>query len=134
MSMICKFVLEKRKSEEWRSGLVEGAKRSIYPVLFYLFSNIDALKQRAYLAKYLVKVEIPSDVHDVDTQEMQNELAQLMERFKVTHASVLDVQQDTLLIEDIKADLKSMTLEKEVLSRKIEKTMKKIENLPSLKR
>ncbi|KHJ91325.1 hypothetical protein OESDEN_08814 [Oesophagostomum dentatum] len=47
--------------EEWRSGLVEGAKRSIYPVLFYLFTNVDALKQRAYLAKYLVKVGIPEE-------------------------------------------------------------------------
>ncbi|KIH63137.1 hypothetical protein ANCDUO_06565 [Ancylostoma duodenale] len=42
--------------EEWRSGLVEGAKRSVYPVLFYIFSNVEILKQRAYLAKYLVKV------------------------------------------------------------------------------
>ncbi|KHJ78241.1 hypothetical protein OESDEN_22139, partial [Oesophagostomum dentatum] len=70
----------------------------------------------------------------MDTAQLQNDLAQLMETFKATHASVLDVQQDTMFIEDIKADLKSMTLEKEVLSRKIEKTQKKIENLPGLKR
>lgn len=42
--------------EEWRAGLVEGAKKSIYPVLLYLFSNVDMLKQRAYLARYLIQV------------------------------------------------------------------------------
>ncbi|EYB93694.1 hypothetical protein Y032_0179g700 [Ancylostoma ceylanicum] len=120
--------------EEWRSGLVEGAKRSVYPVLFYIFSNVEILKQRAYLAKYLVKVEIPSDVHDMDTAQMQNDLAQLMEKFKDTHARVLDVQQDSMLIDDIKSDIKSMVSEKEVLSRKIEKALKKIENLPNLDR
>ncbi|KAL6726130.1 hypothetical protein Aduo_008133 [Ancylostoma duodenale] len=120
--------------EEWRSGLVEGAKRSVYPVLFYIFSNVEILKQRAYLAKYLVKVEIPSDVHDMDTAQMQNDLTQLMEKFKDTHARVLDVQQDSMLIDDIKSDIKSMVGEKEVLSRKIEKALKKIENLPNLDR
>ncbi|PIO72298.1 hypothetical protein TELCIR_05779 [Teladorsagia circumcincta] len=48
------------------------------------------------------------------------------------HTNVLDVQQDTMLIEDIKADLKSMEAEKEGLTRKIEKTFKKIQNLPAL--
>ncbi|KAE9415371.1 hypothetical protein Angca_009767, partial [Angiostrongylus cantonensis] len=122
--------------EEWRAGLVEGAKRSVYPILLYLFSNIDMLKQRAYLAKLNLAfyVEIPSDIHDMDTAQMQNELAVLMERFKETHARVMDVQQDSMLIEDMKSDLKAMEVEKEVLTRKIEKTFKKIQNLPSLER
>ncbi|EPB72120.1 hypothetical protein ANCCEY_08799 [Ancylostoma ceylanicum] len=51
-----------------------------------------------------------------------------------THARVLDVQQDSMLIDDIKSDIKSMVSEKEVLSRKIEKALKKIENLPNLDR
>ncbi|KAK6021862.1 hypothetical protein OSTOST_12458, partial [Ostertagia ostertagi] len=41
--------------EEWRAGLVEGAKKSIYPVLVYLFSNSDMLKQRAYLANWITQ-------------------------------------------------------------------------------
>ncbi|RCN40141.1 hypothetical protein ANCCAN_13922 [Ancylostoma caninum] len=39
-----------------------------------------------------------------------------------------------MLIDDIKSDIKSMVGEKEVLSRKIEKALKKIENLPNLDR
>nr|CDJ86502.1 Intraflagellar transport protein 81-like [Haemonchus contortus] len=120
--------------DEWRAGLVEGAKKSVYPVLLYLFSNVDMLKQRAYLAKYLIQDEIPSSLMDNEVAQLRNELAQYMERFKEVHANVLDVQQDTMLIEDIKADLKSMESEKEGLTRKIERTFKKIQNLPSLER
>lgn len=120
--------------EEWRAGLVEGAKKSIYPVLLYLFSNVDMLKQRAYLARYLIQDEIPNNVLDADVAQMRNDLTQLQERFKEMHTSVVDVQQDSLLIEDIKADLKSMEVEKEGLTRKIEKTYKKIQNLPALER
>ncbi|VDP01725.1 unnamed protein product [Heligmosomoides polygyrus] len=122
------------EQEEWRAGLVEGAKKSIYPVLLYLFSNVDMLKQRAYLARYLIQDEIPNNVLDADVAQMRNDLTQLQERFKEMHTSVVDVQQDSLLIEDIKADLKSMEVEKEGLTRKIEKTYKKIQNLPALER
>ncbi|KAK6010375.1 hypothetical protein OSTOST_24599, partial [Ostertagia ostertagi] len=93
---------------------------------------------------------------DNDVTQLRNDLAQYMERFKriykrkktrftpseedlekvpqspEMHTNVLDVQQDTMLIEDIKADLKSMEAEKEGLTRKIEKTYKKIQNLPAL--
>ncbi|KAK6762178.1 hypothetical protein RB195_023046 [Necator americanus] len=132
--------------EEWRCGLVEGTKRSIYPILSYLFTNIDTLKQRAYLAKYLVKcnvclhttpalfVEVPSDVHDIDTSQMQNDVAVLMERFKATHTRVLDVQQYSMFIEDIRSDLKSMVVEKDVLSKKIEKALKEMGYLSTLER
>ncbi|PIO59208.1 hypothetical protein TELCIR_19336, partial [Teladorsagia circumcincta] len=68
--------------EEWRAGLVEGAKKSIYPVLVYLFSNTDMLKQRAYLAKYLIQDEIPNNLMDNDVTQLRNDLAQYMERFK----------------------------------------------------
>ncbi|KAK6043524.1 hypothetical protein COOONC_18971 [Cooperia oncophora] len=113
--------------DEWRAGLVEGAKKSVYPVLIYLFSNTDICSTRAYLAKYLIQDEIPSNLMDNDVNQLRNELAQYQERFKEMHANVLEVQQDTMLIEDIKADLKSMEAEKEGLTRKIQ-------NLPALER
>lgn len=44
--------------ETWRAGLIEGRKPSVYPVLAYVFSNVEMLKERAYLAKFLMKVEL----------------------------------------------------------------------------
>lgn len=45
----------------FRNGLIQGDKLVIYPILQWLFENLPELKKRAYLARYLVKVEIPPD-------------------------------------------------------------------------
>ncbi|PAV82292.1 hypothetical protein WR25_03185, partial [Diploscapter pachys] len=120
--------------EEWRAGLVEGTKRSIYPVLYYIFSNVESLKERAYLAKFLVKVEVPSDVHDMDTAQLQNEVADLMEKFKAIHSQVVNVRSDMVLLNDIRQDLTAMEHEEEILGRKIERAQRKVHNLPQLQR
>jgi hypothetical protein len=45
----------------FRQGLVTGEKIVIYPILEWLFHRMADLKKRAYLARYLVKVEVPPD-------------------------------------------------------------------------
>ncbi|VDM46665.1 unnamed protein product [Toxocara canis] len=47
--------------QEWRRGIVEGEKTAIYPILEWIFSDPEPLKERAYLAKYLVKVDVPGN-------------------------------------------------------------------------
>jgi intraflagellar transport protein 81 len=47
----------------------------VYPVLEWLLSRIDDLKKRAYLAKFLVKVEIPPEVvADPDLSDMYDQV------------------------------------------------------------
>ncbi|CAL2050087.1 unnamed protein product [Caenorhabditis brenneri] len=118
------------EQEEWRAGIVEGQKSSLYPLLVFLFENSDALKERAYLAKYLMKTDVPGEFYDYDVEELQNEIAELMTEFKEVHAEVKNIMADVLLLDDIKEDLKSMEKEKQILIRKIEKTEKKVQNIP----
>uniref|UniRef100_A0A1I7T793 Intraflagellar transport protein 81 homolog n=2 Tax=Caenorhabditis tropicalis TaxID=1561998 RepID=A0A1I7T793_9PELO len=108
------------EQEEWRAGIVEGQKSSLYPLLVFLFENSEALKERAYLAKYLMKTDVPGEFYDYDVEELQNEYCGTNGR----------VQADVLLLDDIKEDLKSMEKEKQILIRKIEKTEKKVQNIP----
>lgn len=46
----------------FRQGLVQGEKIVIHPILDWLLRNIEDLKKRAYLARFLVKVEIPVEI------------------------------------------------------------------------
>jgi len=46
----------------FRQGIVQGDKPVIYPILHWLLEQSKDLKQRAYLARYLVKLDIPGDV------------------------------------------------------------------------
>lgn len=42
----------------FRQGIVLGEKSVVQPILFYLLKNLEPLKTRAYLAKYLVKLPV----------------------------------------------------------------------------
>ena len=59
---IYKINVFKNNRDAFRQGLVQGEKLVVYPILEWLFQNITDLKKRAYLAKYLVKVEIPVEM------------------------------------------------------------------------
>ena len=52
---------KKKFRSQFRQGLVQGEKPVIYPILEWLLKNTETLKKRAYLARYLVKVEVPAE-------------------------------------------------------------------------
>ena len=55
--------------------MVEGHKQIVYPVLEWLLNRIPELKKRAYLAKYLVKVDLPPEVAaDPDVSEIYEQV------------------------------------------------------------
>ncbi|ETN80181.1 hypothetical protein NECAME_09347, partial [Necator americanus] len=70
----------------------------------------------------ILKFEAPTDIGDLN------------HNFKGTHTRVLDVQQYSMFIEDIRSDLQSMVVEKDVLSKKIEKALKEMGYLSTLGR
>jgi intraflagellar transport protein 81 len=46
---------------EWESGLLNGDRKVIYPIYYFLLKNHSALRKRAYLAKFLVPLDIPEE-------------------------------------------------------------------------
>lgn len=46
---------------DFRKGLVTGSKPVVHPILHWLLLRVPELKKRAYLARYLVKLDIPAD-------------------------------------------------------------------------
>lgn len=46
---------------DWEHGLLNGDRKVIYPIYYYLLKNLTPLKKRAYLAKFLVPLDIPEE-------------------------------------------------------------------------
>ena len=107
--------------QKWRLDIVEGEKTAIYPILEWIFNNVDRLKERIYLARYLTKTEVPPEEITPEIQRMQNIIAEKMEEFKHIHQRIVESRADYSRAEDIRTDLKAMEEEKEQLQRKIEK-------------
>ena len=51
----------------FRQGIVQGDKPIIYPIIQWLLQSSTELKKRAYLARFLVKLDIPLDIQQVDS-------------------------------------------------------------------
>ena len=65
----------------------------IYPVLEWLLSRIPELKTRAYLAKYLVKVEVgPEVIADPDVSDLYEQYEGLINQFKDAHKELQAVK------------------------------------------
>lgn len=59
----------------FRHGLVQGDKHTVHPILEWLLKNMDDLKMRAYLAQYLVKVEVPIEIlSDTDVSALYEQV------------------------------------------------------------
>jgi len=46
-------------NSDWENGLLNGDRKVIYPIYYFLLKNHTALKKRAYLAKFLVPLDVP---------------------------------------------------------------------------
>ena len=55
LSYDCEF------TPEWENGLLNGDHKIIYPIYYFLLKNLKALRKRAYLAKYMVLIEVPQE-------------------------------------------------------------------------
>lgn len=62
---------------------MEGKKEAIYPVMEWIFNNVDRLKERVYLANYLTKIEVPAEEQSAEITKISSVIEQKMEEFKV---------------------------------------------------
>lgn len=62
-------------SKVFGQGVVQGDKQILHPILEWLLRNLNDLHKRAYLAKFLVKLEVPPDIlGDADIAAMYEQV------------------------------------------------------------
>ena len=115
----------------FRQGLMGGDKLVIYPMLQWLLQRTPDLKKRAYLAKYLMKIDVPPDVMQDDTvAEVFQQYEAALQEFKEVHKVVERNNSSSFSVGEIRKDITSMEEEKEKLQRRIERLEKKVSSLP----
>lgn len=73
----------------FRHGLLEGEKGTIYPLLQWLLERLNELKKRAYLARFLVRIDVPAEfLQEEAALELHTTYQQLVEEFKELHKMV----------------------------------------------
>ncbi len=105
----------------------------IYPVLEWLLRRLPDLKKRAYLAKYLVKIDIPPEVaSDADVAETYEQYDQMVEQFKVVHKECEAVKNSGYSTVELRKDIEEMEKEKDIVAKRIERMQRKVDGTPNL--
>lgn len=120
-------------SNSFRQNLMSGEKNTIYALLDWLLSNMELLRRRAYLARFLMKIDIPSEIQgDSDFAALYQQYTQLIEEFKKIHKeSVLLKSGNKISISELRSDGVTMEKEKEIVTNRIYQIQKKIDHLPN---
>lgn len=117
---------------EFRAGLVQGEKPVIFPILEWLLQKVPELQKRAYLAKFLVKIDVPPEIAAEDEMVgIYGQYEELMEAFKDLHKQSEALKNSGFNTGEIRKDIQNMEEEKEQLIKRIERLRRKVESHPN---
>ncbi|XP_007936451.2 intraflagellar transport protein 81 homolog [Orycteropus afer afer] len=119
----------------FRQGLVIGSKPVIYPVLHWLLQRTNELKKRAYLARFLIKLEVPSEfLQDETVADTNKQYEELMEAFKALHKECEQLKTSGFSTAEIRRDISAMEEEKDQLIKRVERLKKRVETVQNHQR
>ncbi|KAM9621942.1 intraflagellar transport protein 81 homolog isoform 2-T3 [Trichechus inunguis] len=119
----------------FRQGLVIGSKPVIYPVLHWLLQRTNDLKKRAYLARFLIKLEVPSEfLQDETVADTNKQYEELMEAFKTLHKECEQLKTSGFSTAEIRRDISAMEEEKDQLIKRVERLKKRVETVQNHQR
>ncbi|XP_056628451.1 intraflagellar transport protein 81 homolog [Triplophysa dalaica] len=112
----------------FRQGLVIGSKPAVHPILHWLLQRIPELKKRAYLARFLVKLEVPAEfIQDDVIAETYHQYEELVEAFKNIHKECEQLKSSGFSTAEIRRDIGTMEEEKDQLIKRVERLRKRVE-------
>ncbi|XP_065840482.1 intraflagellar transport protein 81 homolog [Oscarella lobularis] len=115
----------------FRNGLVQAEKQIVYPLLHWLLQRLSELKKRAYLAKFLVRIEVPAEhLHDEQVAEVYQGYEDLMAQFKELHKTAGQLKSSGFSTAEIRKDIGNMEDEREQLQKRVERLQRRVQSIP----
>ncbi|CAF0771495.1 unnamed protein product [Rotaria sordida] len=116
----------------FRQNLVSGAKSVVFPILQWLLEKLPEHKERAYLGRYLSKIDVPAEfLSDPEIAEQYERYDELMEEFKEVHRAYKELTSTPHTIDDLRRDIKQLEDEKETLEKRLERQKTRIQKVPA---
>ncbi|XP_045594415.2 intraflagellar transport protein 81 homolog [Procambarus clarkii] len=132
MLRILKYKPPDDNMSNFRQGLVSGNKYVIHPILSWLLQRMDELKKRAYLAKYLVKLDVPAEMlGDADVADIHMKYEELIDKFKIIHREYEALRTSGFSTTELRRDITTMEEERDLVMRRIERMNQKVEGTPN---
>ncbi|XP_070760629.1 intraflagellar transport protein 81 homolog [Enoplosus armatus] len=119
----------------FRQGLVSGSKPVVHPILHWLLQRVPELRKRAYLARFLVKLEVPAEfLQDDVINDTYHQYEELVEGFKTYHKECEQLRTSGFSTAEIRRDISAMEEEKDQLIKRVERLKKRVESVSNHQR
>lgn len=119
--------------QQWMRELSQGNKKVILPIMHWLLSSHNTLCKRAYLARFLVPIDLPTEIKmqcNNDLKSLIEEYTKMQDEFKRVHQKhekVVSSQSESQQSE-LKVEIKQLHNEKQELQDKIKSFETKTKN------
>ncbi|XP_077570951.1 intraflagellar transport protein 81 homolog [Stigmatopora nigra] len=114
----------------FRQGLVVGSKPAVHPILHWLLQKVPELKKRAYLARFLVKLDVPAEfLADDVISDTYHQYEEQVEGFKTSHKECEVLRTSGFFTAEIRRDISAMEEEKGPLIKRVERLKKRVESV-----
>merc|ERR1719446_1037964 len=113
-----------------KQALLHGEPAFIYPILTWMLQRLPELQKRAYLARFLVNVEVPEHMFtDEEVVDVYQNYKDLQEEFKEVHKTSEKYKSQLISPNEIKKAIMQMEEDKGMLEHKVDSLKAKLESL-----
>lgn len=122
---VMKFNLPDDQLEDFTGMMMAGDKEVLHSVLHWCLQRFEPLQKRAYLAKYLMPMDIPPDfLGDELINELLQNLKELQGNFKEVHKNVDQMRADGSRPAELRSEIAQLEQERTQLLNKIARMKK----------
>merc|ERR1719181_2210461 len=116
--------------QQAKAALLHGDPRLIYPALSWMLQRLPELQKRAYLARFLVNVEVPEHMFaDEEVVEVYQNYKDLQEEFKEVHKTSEKYKSQLISPNEIKKAIMQMEEDKSMLAHKVDSLKSRLEGI-----
>lgn len=108
-----------------------GQKDVVYQLLAWMLPQLEAFKKRSYLARFLVRVEVPEEIlQNEEVGIVFDKYNVLLETFKQVHRQCDTLKNSGFSGDDIRKDISAMEAELGNLTRRTDRMREKAQSFP----
>lgn len=131
---VMKFHIPEDQIDDFHNLLLDGDKEMLQTIMHWCLQKFEHLQKRAYLAKYLMPIDIPSEFLNEDLiLELSERLKDLQIEFKEIHKSSDQQKSSGAKPSELKSEITQLEQEKQQLENKIKKMKKDVKDEDSFK-
>ena len=127
--LVMKFNIPEEQMDDFHNLLLSGDTEILHTVMHWCLQRLEHLKKRAYLAKYLMPLDVPPEFLNEDLIiELSQSLKEMQIDFKEVQKAVDQLRGTGTRPAELKAEISQLEQERTQLQAKIQRMKKEAKN------